>query len=648
MKQVHTVKGQDVILRVLPRHLHIADDAWHRFIASDPLSILGLDFETTSAEDVAIDPLNPILTSRLIQFGTETEAWALDPHDKFWRRRIIALLLDPSMRFVSHTPYDSLWVRREFGIDLGDRSIDTKPIADLLYPGRTARKDLKSLSDRFIDDGLTSAQKVLHALFADLYYSQTVRLPKSFVAGESNCRAQGCTKISMIESLCGRCDDHYFDREGDKNVIGWGFTNIPLDDPTFTAYAGLDAIYVRRLLPILGDLVKSKGMAKLSQTEQKVRRYGNGMQYRGHLVDRAWTNTLLIDIEAEYLQSEQNFKDVTHGVNPRSPKAKDWLLDKGMHYVTKTPGGAPKTDKENLPMLVTSNTSNPEVHGALKALLEMSQHKNLLTNLRTIEQKSRHDGTIHPTVKTLQAHTGRMSVTDPAMQTFKKTDPRLRGCFISRPGHSLVGADYDSQEIRIGAALSRDEALLRIVREGLNQHVLTAESLFADWVGKAESPKEYAAAKMLDFAQQYGVGPRKIALQLDISLTEAKKMWNQWRVTYGGLVDWGQYEASKSFVVNPFGRVIPRDAFRPYANSNYLIQSSGRDVLGASLVELADNGWEPHFWLPVHDEMILEVPDDRIEESKSALTKHMTFQFGDIELPAEGELIGKRWGGLKG
>lgn len=64
------------------------------------------------------------------------------------------------------------------------------------------------------------------------------------------------------------------------------------------------------------------------------------------------------------------------------------------------------------------------------------------------------------------------------------------------------------------------------------------------------------------------------------------------------------------------------------------------------MVELAENGWEPHFWLPIHDELNLEVPDDRIEEACAALTKHMTFQFGDIELPAEGELIGKRWGGL--
>lgn len=639
-RQRHLVAGQDVTLHVLPRCTRRADAEWSAFTRSDP--ILGLDFETTSSEE-SLNPLNPELSSRMIQFGNETEAWALDIHNPFWRRRIIALLADPNVRFVSHTQYDPLWVRREFGIDLGERSLDTKPLADLAYPGITARKDLKALSDRFIDDGLTSAQSVLHALFADMYYAQTVKLPKNFEAGVSKCRQAGCDEISDSASRCGRCFGHYIDREANKTVIGWGFTNIPLDDPTFCAYAGLDAIYVRRLLPILGKLVSSKGMGKLSVVEQRVRRMGNGMQFRGHKVDREWTGNLLTAIETEYLEAEGRFGDITDGVNPRSPKTKDWLVERGMRYRAKTPKGAPKTDKDNLPSLVSGNKTNPEVHAALTALLDMSEHKNMLANLRVIDRMSSHDGYIHPAINTQQAHTGRMSVTQPAMQTFKKTDPRLRGCFVTEDGWSLVGADYDSQEIRIGAALSRDPALLKIVNEGLNQHILTAESLFPEFTDKVEFPEEYGMAKMLDFAQQYGQGPKALSLALNITYAEAKKMWLGWRDTYAGLVSWGEFVAAMSKVVNPFGRVIPRDAFRPFANSNYLIQSSGRDVLGASMCELADHGWEPYFWLPMHDELIMQVPDDRVDEACEALTKHMTFQFGDIEIPAEGENMGKRW-----
>ena len=638
MKQQHLVMGEDVVLRVLPRHTHKADEAWQRFVASD--KIFGMDFETTSSE--ALDPLDPALSSRMIQFGNPTEAWALDPHDRFWRRRIVALLSTESVRFVSHTPYDSIWVQREFGIDLGDRSIDTKPLADLLYPGRTAPKDLKSLSNRFLDQGLSIAQKMLNALFADLYYAQTVKLPKSFEPGD-RCRVSKCLNDALLTSLCGRCEEHYLDREATKPVVVWGFTNIPLDDPTFAAYAGLDAVYVRRLLPLLSTEVSKRGMARLSRAEQQIRRLSNGIQVRGHRVDRDWTTNLLKEIETEYDDAEVRFRDITDE-NPRSPRTKDWLKSHGMKYTSRTPQGAPKVDKENLPWLVEANTQDEDLHNALQAMLDMSENKNILTNLRTVEFKSRHDGLIHPAINTQQAHTGRMSVTNPAMQTFKKTDPRLRGCFIAREGHILVGADYDSQEIRIGAALSRDPALLRIVREGLNQHILTAESLFEDFEDKFKNPDMYAIAKMLDFAQQYGIGPKKISLQLGVTLAEAKEMWNGWRETYAGLVAWGAREAERTLVVNPFGRVIPRDPFRPYANSNYLIQSSGRDILGSAMVELADNGWGSHFWLPLHDELVMEVPEDRAEEACSALTKHMTFEFGDIEIPAEGEIIGKRWG----
>lgn len=644
MRQNHLVAGEDVVLHVLPRHTHPADEAWQRFCASDP--ILGLDVETTAAEGEKVDPLNPTLKCRMIQFGNKTEAWALDVHDPFWRKRIKRLLRSEDTRFVSHTEYDPIWVKRELGIDLGDRSIDTKVLADMRWPGITAAKDLKSLSDRYIDHGLTAAQTLLYALFADLYYAQTVTLPKSWKPGD-NCRVPGCPADSLIESRCGRCETHYFGRQADKNVVEWGFTNVPLDDPTFAAYAGLDAVYVRRLLDLLGREVKEWGMAALGRTEQKIRRLCTSITMRGHRVDRDWTENLLSDIETEYLDAEHKFREITDDVNPRSPKAKDWLVEHGMRYVVKTPKGAPKTDKDNLPILVQGNTG--VVQEALQQLLDMSKDKNILTNLRIIEKKSRRDGFIHPRINTLQAHTARMSIVDPAMQTFKKDDKRLRGCFIAREGHTFVGADYDSQEIRIGAALSRDEALLKIVREGLSQHVLTAENLFDDFIDKIQSPRQYHKAKTLDFGQQYGLGPAKLQIQLGLdTYEEALEMWLSWRDTYAGLVGWSQRESEKPFIVNPFGRVIPRDPFRPYANSNYQIQSSGRDVLGAAMVELAEEGWGPHFWLPMHDELIMEVPVDRAEEAASALTKHMTFQFGDIPLPAEGEIIGPRWGGLKG
>ena len=86
----------------------------------------------------------------------------------------------------------------------------------------------------------------------------------------------------------------------------------------------------------------------------------------------------------------------------------------------------------------------------------------------------------------------------------------------------------------------------------------------------------------LDFALQFGAFPRKIAATLKISEREATVLWQKWRHTYAGLVAWSDRQAKKRPVRNPFGRVIPRDPYRDYANGNYLIQSTGRDILGTA------------------------------------------------------------------
>jgi DNA polymerase-1 len=98
--------------------------------------------------------------------------------------------------------------------------------------------------------------------------------------------------------------------------------------------------------------------------------------------------------------------------------------------------------------------------------------------------------------------------------------------------------------------------------------------------------------------------------------------------------------------------VIPADAFgRAYANGNYMIQSTGRDLLGCALSNLAEMGLGSKIWLPVHDEIVLEVPEDKAETAAQMLGEAMTMHLPggykvDVPFPATGEVIGARWKGL--
>ena len=651
MIQHTTVGGEAVRLIALPAFTHKAVDAFDRFTRSD--DVFGLDVESTAIE--TLGAFDAGIKMRLIQFGSKTEAWALDPLDPRWRKRIVALLTDESKRFVSHNAsFDSTRVLFEFGIDLGDRSLDTLPMAGLLWPGRTAPggKGLKALSDAHIDTQLSEADRWLHGRFVDLFYAakerKTPLLPKGFTPGESTCRkpkSKGqdkCQTTSLATSLCGYCEEHYLARKTTKEIETWGWRNIDLHDPLFLRYAGLDAVYVRRLLDILARLLTEAKMGSLSRKEQRIKRLMTAVSIKGHRVDRDWTVSILEEVEEEFGAAEERIEDATGGIKARSNYLADWFRDHGAKVKS--------LDKEHLPGLIEKYGEDEKMGSVLADLAVVSKNSNLLSNLRTIyKHATEGDGYVHPNINTLQAHTGRMSITGPAMQTLAKKGEkgeRLRGCFIAREGHVFVGADYDSQEIRIAAALSRDPMLLKIVLEGLNQHVLTAESIFPDFTDKASNPDEYAKAKTLDFAQQYGAFPRKIAATLKISEREATVLWQKWRHTYAGLVAWSDRKAKQRLVRNPYGRLIPRDPHRDYANANYLIQSTGRDVLGEALVRLADAGWAPYFWLPIHDELVMEVPEDRADEACAALTSLMTTTVEGIEVPAEGEVVGYRWRGL--
>lgn len=644
------VAGERVRIIALPAFSKKAVKAWEAFTRSD--SIFGLDIEGTSADE-GLGTYDPAIKARLVQFGNRTESWVLDPADRRWLKRIRALLTDESKRFVAHNAaYDSTRVLVTFNIGLGERIIDTLPMAALCWPGRTKPKGLKPLSDEFIDDGLSEAEHRLHARFVDLYMAQKPRktrlLPLSFEPGVSACRRPGCKAPSWPGSLCGYCEEHYLARKPEKAAKDWGWANIPLDNPEYLLYAGLDAIYVRRLLDILAEEIKRRKMAPLSRTEQRVKRYMTDISVKGLRVDAEWTSEILNEVGADFDAAEDRVLIATGGIKARSPQLKDWL---GSHGVK-----VKSLDKDHLPGLVEKYGHEDIVGPVLLDLQHVNQNSNLLSNLRTIMRHATEgDGYVHPNINTLQAHTGRMSATDPAVQTLAKKGEkgyRLRGCFIAREGHILIGADYDSQEVRIAAALSRDEMLLKIVLEGLNQHVLTAENIYpGSFTNKAECPDQYAAAKTLDFAQQYGAWPKKIAQTLTLAgipttETEATILWQKWRHTYAGYVAWSERLAKQRYVRNPFGRVIPRDPYRDYANANYMIQSTGRDVLGEALCRLADAGWAPHFWLPIHDELIMEVPEDRADECCAALTEHMSTVVEGIEIPAEGEVVGTRWKGL--
>ena len=130
-RYLRTCGGHEMTVHA-PRCGELDRAALTGFAAAEP--VLGLDVETSALDDHGPRFFAPGFTVRLVQFGSEREAWVLDMADPGQRDAAAAVLADPARRFVTHTPFDVLAVWSAFGIPLGQRVADTHLLSKLAGP----------------------------------------------------------------------------------------------------------------------------------------------------------------------------------------------------------------------------------------------------------------------------------------------------------------------------------------------------------------------------------------------------------------------------------------------------------------------------------------------------------------------------------
>jgi len=286
-----------------PRPGEFDPAAFGGFASGEP--VLGLDVETSAIPDGGPRFFAPGFTLRLVQLGSEREAWVLDMTDPAQRDAAAAVLADQARRFVTHTSFDVLAVWAAFGIALGQRVADTHLLSKLLDPDERAGHGLKELSGRHLDGGLGDAQAALHARMHKL-------APVGHRAGNAWMR--------------------------------WGWDHMPAGDEAYAVYAGLDAIYARRLLPVL--LKACAPFAHLAVMDTWLAAQGVGITIRGLRLDRDYTRRLLGELEAEHAAAEHVITTAL-GCPGGSPKVADWLAGQcaaaGITGLAVTPAGGSRS-----------------------------------------------------------------------------------------------------------------------------------------------------------------------------------------------------------------------------------------------------------------------------------------------------------------
>ena len=269
------------------------------------------------------------------------------------------------------------------------------------------------------------------------------------------------------------------------------------------------------------------------------------------------------------------------------------------------------------------------------------------------------DGFVHPSVNTMGARTGRMSIQNPALQTLPKGDDVVRKAFLPKDkDHVIITSDLDQVEFRMFASLSQDPNLiqlfLRADATGSDPFTEIGREVYNDPTIQ-KSDKRRALIKGVVYGRLYGAGVAKQALTAGVPEEQMRAVSNAFDDRYPGMQRFqkaveqrglDRLEAEGTGYVNTWtGRRLPCDEDRVYTLVNYLIQGGAAEVFKSNLVKLDQADLTDLLIVPVHDEIVLNAPREDAEEVKELVKKCMTTTDGwSVPLTADADGPLENWG----
>lgn len=610
------------------------------FLAESQL--LGLDVETTG--------LDPDADLRLVQLASRGYRWDFTMSDPIQRALIRHLFEDTDRRWVSHTSIDPRMLCKHLGLHwtLAHRMLDSWTLACLLEPGDVASHGLKDLTARFLDPHLKEAEADLYAEFARLKGPKPRKPAKP-----------AKSKSSKPEFQARYLEKYRAWREQvaawEAAVTDWdsfeGWRDIPTDNPVYLRYSGLDPWYALRLMQWQLPRLEDVGIPQATLTdEMRFYQICLGMTIRGQRVDADYARDVALgDHLRTYDASRAEFQKLT-GMVSGSPRFADWLIARKVKLTEKTDKGAWSLKKQALEAVhsryLTTANPDPDAVRALELKEAIAGAQNYVTFTRSVLANMDHSGFIHPVFKNLGAETGRMSATDPAVQTVKGAV--TRGIIIpTRPDEVLVSIDLSQIEPRIAAALSGEETLIQVFVDGIDLYDAFTQMIFPGPVVK----RNRSAIKRTVLATLYVGGIQVIITQLRqldgivMSEDEVGRIRRElWRLA-PTLRAWGKSLEKENPIWLESGRFGPVHPDREWKNINTKVQGTARDALRDCIFRVQEAGYEDTVINLIHDEGIFSLPCATLDSDIRVIQKCFEVPFHDVPVVTEVEVYeGGRWG----
>ncbi|ARK92166.1 DNA polymerase I [Burkholderia pseudomallei] len=440
-----------------------------------------------------------------------------------------------------------------------------------------------------------------------------------------------------------------------------GFDEVPLAQAS--EYAAEDADITLQLHHALyPQIARESGLTRVYRDiELPVSLVLRKMERTGVLIDGDRLSRQSGEIATRLVALEQEAYALAGGeFNLGSPKQIGQIFFERLQLpvVKKTPSGAPSTDEEVLQKLA-------EDYPLPKLLLEhrgLSKLKSTYTD-KLPRMVNPDTGRVHTNYAQAVAVTGRLASNDPNLQNIpvRTTEGRrIREAFVAPPGSKIVSADYSQIELRIMAHISEDESLLRAFAHGEDIHRATAAEVFGVTPLEVTSDQR-RIAKVINFGLIYGMSSFGLASNLGITRDAAKLYIDRYFLRYPGVARYMEETRmrakEKGYVETVFGRRLwlpeinggngPRRQAAERAAINAPMQGTAADLIKLSMIAVDDwlerGGLRARMIMQVHDELVLEVPEDELSIVREKLPEMMC-GVAKLKVPLVAEVgVGENW-----
>jgi DNA polymerase-1 len=426
-----------------------------------------------------------------------------------------------------------------------------------------------------------------------------------------------------------------------------------------------EAEAIRSLSGVLQGELAAAGMQKLyDEIEEPLIGVLSQMELTGVKIDLSSLKDF-----AESLRTQMNAREAEirgYAENPTLNVSSPKQMGEVIFEKLKLDPKAKKPTKGNWPTDEETLSELADRHPIIDALLDYRGLRKLLsTYIEPFPQYiSEKDGRVHTTFNQALTSTGRLSSSNPNLQNIPiRTEQgrEIRKAFV--PGESgwvMMSADYSQIELRVMAHLCGDEHMRQAFREGQDVHAATAAKIFRKPVANVTAD-DRRMAKTANFGIMYGISSFGLAQRLKCPRAVAKKLIDDYFESFPSIRSFIDGTLAKARETLYTETMFGRRRYIPDINSNNAniraiaernavnapIQGTAADIIKLAMIRVSDRlqkeGLKARMVLQIHDELLLEVPENEIDAVKALLVEEMQGVM-ELSVPLTVECnYGKTW-----